>query len=252
MKSFRGVVGKAGITDSPLSTRSVAQLFGVTPPISIIMLMNTIETAVYTLRIPSFHISNTRALRNDTLSASTALKVMNANGGLHHDWQTQGVSLGDHKKGEDVALNLTWQNIDIPAPTPENPDGGAIYWSFLLVNKGHTDSAWVAALEKAVDSVAQQLANKAVAAIAGGGGLAWLISNSAQFGLQELMNVLTADCDGTVAAGAFAFTAAQLAEMAPNPNQSWNYPQNNPGTDSQHGCGANSDYQISYVIERVP
>ena len=67
-------------------------------------------------------------------------------------------------------------------------------------------------------------------------------------GIQELVNLLTADCDGTVAVGAFAYTAAQLDSMLPNGTQTTTTVQDNPGTSAE-GCGAKSDYQVEYLIQ---
>jgi hypothetical protein len=66
-----------------------------------------------------------------------------------------------------------------------------------------------------------------------------------------MMNMLTADCDGTVAVGAFAYTAAQLGAMVAAPGQKTVFTQDNPGTDSPAGCGANSDYQVQYTIQNA-
>jgi hypothetical protein len=77
-----------------------------------------------------------------------------------------------------------------------------------------------------------------------------LVALAGVLGLQELLNLLTADCDGLVAASqGFAFTARQLAEMVANPNQTWSVTQQNPGTNSPTGCGANSSYHVNYLIE---
>jgi hypothetical protein len=195
--------------------------------------------ANYSLIIPSFDIKNTRAPVKDTLFASTSVKVMNASGGLHKDWGAQTAPpLGDHDEGY-VSLSppLIW-NVEVPGPTPEQPDGGAVYWSFLLVNKGHFNSAFAAVLSKAADVFAGALASGA-GAPAGLGGLGAL-------GLQQLLGLLTADCDGVVAAGAFTFTAAELAGMVPS-----QVSKDNPGTDSSTGCGANSFYVVNYEIQSL-
>ena len=56
--------------------------------------------------IPDFHITQIRSAHTDTLFATTALQVMNANGALHHDWGAQTVGIGNHKAGEDWPLEL--------------------------------------------------------------------------------------------------------------------------------------------------
>src|SRR5262249_58336469 len=53
---------------------------------------------------------------------------------------------------------------------------------------------------------------------------------------------------GPVGAGAFNKTAAELAAMTATPGFIFNTTQNNPGSDSPAGCGANSNYDINYRI----
>ena len=168
---------------------------------------------------------------------------MNANGSLHNDFGAQTVGLNEHKAGGDAFPNLQWVNVDVPDPTPENPDGGAITWTFLLVNAGHVGSGFIDVFNKASDAFAGAFAGEVV-----GGNPAALAGVATVLGVQELVNLLTADCDGTVAVGAFSLTAAQLAGMAPTPPQVWSTTQDNPGTNSPPGCGSNSDYVVTYQI----
>ena len=79
---------------------------------------------IYNFSIPSFHINEIRSAHDDTLFAATSLKVLNANGSLHHDFGAKSAALGDRKAGGGVDLNMSWENIFVPDPTPENPDGG--------------------------------------------------------------------------------------------------------------------------------
>jgi hypothetical protein len=208
--------------------------------------------AIYNFTIPNFHITQIRSAHKDTLYASAGLRVMNANGGLHSDLTPQGASLGDHGAGEEVGLNLSFKNVDVPDPTPDNPDGGAIYWTFLLVNQGHADitaSGFVAVINKAADAFAGALADKV------GEGAAVTVGSlyglAAILGIQELVNLITADCDGTVAVGDIELTAANLAGLVPITGQAWTQNQNNPGTDSPAGCGRNSDYVVTYQIQNL-
>src|SRR5437588_3374068 len=101
--------------------------------------MEEIVMATYALRTTECHIAQIRSPQSDSLYATSAVRVMNAEGGLHHDWPAKSVALGDHGRGERVAINLSLDGIDVPDATAESPDGGAIYWSFLLVNKGQAD-----------------------------------------------------------------------------------------------------------------
>lgn len=58
------------------------------------------QMALYNLWIPSLSIQQIRSNDKDTLKASMGLRVMNAEGGLHMDWQAQTVNLGDHVAGD--------------------------------------------------------------------------------------------------------------------------------------------------------
>ena len=89
--------------------------------------------ANYTFGVPYCIIHAIRSLRTDTLIASTALQVMNAQGALHRDWgTTPTMDLGDFSAGSIANTKLFWSNVDVPDATPDLPDGGAAYWSFIL------------------------------------------------------------------------------------------------------------------------
>jgi hypothetical protein len=208
--------------------------------------------SIYNFRIPSFHINEIRSAHDDTLFAATSLQVLNPNGSLLHDFGTKNATLGDRKAGGGVDLNLSWENIFVPDPSPENPDGGAIAWSFLLVNSGHPDPGFAAALNNAANALAGALVGRALE-LKGLVGPALL--SAAAIGvivLEALIDLLRADCDGPVGAGGFHNTAAELAAMTAIPGFIFNTTQNNPGSDSPVGCGANSNYDINYRIARLP
>jgi hypothetical protein len=206
----------------------------------------------YSFAVSSFGIDQIRSADTDTLFVSTSLRVLNANGSLHLDLGSKGGPLGDHRAGDTVIPGLVFENVDVPPPTPENPDGGSVYWVFLLVNNGHADSGFVALLNKTADAFAGALAGKLLDGGGGasGEGLFAALTTGILIG-QEVLNLLTADCDGQVAASRFpAFTALQLSSMVPNPGQSFDITEDNPGTDSPAGCGENSDYKINYRIQQ--
>lgn len=208
--------------------------------------------AVYNLEIPLFVINQVRSRYNDTLFASTALKVRAAGDGLHHDWGSAGTALGDRPAGSVLTTGLMWAGVDVPDPTPQAPDGGAVCWTFTLMNAGHADNGFLPALNKLTDAFAGALADKAVdAAEAGNVGAAFthFLQTVELIGVQEVVNLLTANCDGGVASGAFDLTAVDLANMTGPGNGVWKVTKNNPGYDSAAGCGgANSNYDVGYRI----
>ena len=112
--------------------------------------------------------------------------------------------------------------------------------SFILTNAGHADlSALVGALNNAANAVTGALvSSKNITAEVAAGAI---------IGTQALVQLLTADCDGIVAALGLGFTAAELAQMTADP-KNWLNQVNCPGTDSSAGCGGNSNYDVSYLI----
>ncbi len=198
--------------------------------------------AQYVLGIPTCFATEIRSVRTDTLFASMGLRVLNEHGSLHRDWPTQTASLGDHLPHSVIDVNMSYQNVDVPDPTPEFPDGGSIAWSFVLVNSGTGD---VAALGNALN----KLSSGIVGAVLVSGGLS-ITSIPIVAGLvaaQELVQILTASCDGVVGVLGLNLTAAQLAQMTSDP-QNLVHQVICPGTDSPAGCGGNSNYTINYAI----
>jgi hypothetical protein len=74
--------------------------------------------------------------------------------------------------------------------------------------------------------------------IVGAGAGGWLIG--------RLDTIIFANCDGTVAAADHGWTGAQLSTLALGkilPGQ-----DDNKGTTSNSGCGANSDYDVLWSV----
>lgn len=200
--------------------------------------------ATYNFWIPSAFCHQIRSNDQDTLAASTGLRVMNAEGALHMDWPPQTFSLAEPcVAGQGFVMSLQYLNVDVPGPTPESADGGAIYWSFLLVNSGHpADPAVVSALATAADGVA--------GALLGSGSDVGIVVGSAILGVDLLARLLTTGCDGAVAAQTWAFTAAQLATMAEG--KVWGASDNYPGGASNFVCGSPSNYDVNYTVSSLP
>jgi hypothetical protein len=108
---------------------------------------------------------------------------MNAQGALHKDYPTQSKNLGDHRHHTTTAIDLSYLDVDVPDPTPELPDGGAIYWTLVLTNSA--DPGAVTDAEKIVIGLLQALADKQIGAATN---LASLIAN---IGLIEIAPELT-------------------------------------------------------------
>jgi hypothetical protein len=199
--------------------------------------------ATYTIGVTHCLARAIRSISSDTLVASMGLRVMNAEGALHQDWSPLAAKLGDFGPESLVPTNLVYQNVDVPDATPALPDGGAIYWSFILTNSGHSDSAFVAVANKAADAFAGALAGHIIEHP----DIPSFLGLAAVLGAQELLNLLTANCDGVVAVLGLALTARELVQMTADP-ANWLNQINCPGTDSSVGCGGNSNYDVSYFI----
>ncbi len=201
------------------------------------------KMAMYHLAVPYCYIGEIRSPRNDTLVASMGLRVMNAQGALHMDYPTQSKNLGDHRHHTTVAIDLSYSDVDVPDPTPELPDGGAIYWTLVLTNSAAPGAATDA--EKIVVGLLQALADKQIDPAKS---LTALIENIGLIGLGNLLGLLTPGrCDGIVGALNLNLTARELAQMTPDPVK-----VNCPGTDSPIGCGSNSNYDLYYVTAPPP
>ena len=206
--------------------------------------------AVYNLWVPTFRIRQIRSNDQDTLSATMALRVMNAEGGLHMDWPPITSQFGTHVAGDFVRPFQLYQNVDVPDPTPESADGGAIYWTYILVNAGHPDvNTLINSLASAGDAVAGALIGSAF----GNGPVnpVPVIIGSAIAAVDALARLLTTGCDGAVASQSWAITAAQLASMTTQ-GQIPDFTLNYPGTASPFQCGPPSSYDVEFTITSQP
>jgi hypothetical protein len=199
--------------------------------------------AAYNLTVPSCYIHEVRSPIKDTLVASMGLRVLNAQGGLHMDHPPQSKPLGDHRHHNTVAIDLSYSDVDVPDPTPESPDGGAIYWTLVLTNTA--SSGAVTDAEKIVLGLLKALADKEIV-IDDEHPIESIIRAIGLIGLEAVLDLLTPGrCDGIVGALSLNLTARQLADMTPDPKK-----MPCPGTESPIGCGGNSNYDLYYSVAR--
>jgi hypothetical protein len=168
-------------------------------------------------------------------------------------------ALGDHAEG------FTYPDIvfrDIPLA-----DGELAVFSYMVLNNGHDPAPTV--LSKIVD-VTTKVAE--VGAVAGGGAVGTAIGAligspvpvvgvivGAAVGylvgslLGGLVDLLNPNCDGVVAAAAQDVTALQLrGTIIDKGESSFGAKDIHPGTDSAAGCGANSQYSVTWSIRLTP
>lgn len=194
----------------------------------------------YSLIVPYSYINQIRSNDADTFVASVGLQVMNAEGALHKLWPSQVASLGKYTSGSEVRVYLRYDNVDVPGPTDESADGGAIYWNLVIANAGH---AAPSDLIGAISSTSEAVAG----ALLGTGNIIATIVGGVILGTAELVQLLSNGCDGVVAAQNWAFTDQQLTAMT-NGVPSWVESEDYPGSSSPIYCSSQSNYSVSYQI----
>jgi hypothetical protein len=199
------------------------------------------QVQTITFSLDSFRITDTRSRHNDTDFVSFTLLVRDAQG--RGTPQTLKKSMGDVNNGTHQ-VGLSFPNVAIPA-------GGSVVFNYLIVNSGHKSESDV---DKALETAGGALAEKGL--VAGGTalgtailpGLGTILGAIGGFLAGEIKNILTANCDGAVAAEQVTLTFDQL--MADTANGPMKKETKHPGTDSPTGCGGNSMYFVDWHIER--
>jgi hypothetical protein len=200
----------------------------------------------YIVRMESFHIDNTRARHEDTDAVSFGIKV--AGRELAGSPLTKG--LGDVNNG-DHPIDLQFGPFDAD---PANE----VAFNYTLVNNGHDNWSEV---ENALRTTSKALFDKrdgtatmgsakkpdgSTVSVWGGS----LLGSVIQLVVSLFLNVLFADCDGIVAADQVAVTGADLAAWTARTG-SYMESRYYPGTDSNIGCGSNSQYSVVWTVTRV-
>ena len=202
----------------------------------------------YNFAVDSFEIHDTRARHKDTdyIAASVAVagrapvkasqKLGDLNNGTYH-----------------TAMNF--KDVSVA-------DNETAVFSYAIVNSGHSNPSQAEkTLQQAVSTLSEKGAQIAVSAagaaigellgasigtavvpVAGTavGALAGWVTSSAG-------KLLFANCDGLVAAAVHTYTGAQL-RAGTTQGRHLGQKDHHPGTDSPHGCGGNSKYDVSWSI----
>lgn len=202
----------------------------------------------YSFAMDSFRITDTRSAHKDTDYVSISLAVGSAAP------ITKVKAMGDLNNGT-FKPGVSFDNVVVDPTMP-------VVFNYTIVNNGHSSKAKVEqALQQAGTQLAQkaaEAASKAIGAEVGSllgasigtatvpiagtalGALAgWLVG--------EVGTILFANCDGPVAAGVHVFTGAELASMTSG-GKVVTQTDHNPGTDSPHGCGRNSNYFVTWSV----
>jgi len=196
----------------------------------------------YTFTLDGFRVTNTRALLQDTDYASIAVSV-----GGNAPIMVPAKAMGGINNGV-YPVGLSIPNITVQP-------GQAVSVSYAIVNSGFNQNTLEQDLIKWIGSAAQKAAGAGAAALAGlltSDPTATSIANTAGeqaggWAANKLLNIIFADCDGTVAAGDHVFSGLQLANDTAGGHTMWSQ-DNNPGTDSPVGCGSNSQYYVTWSV----
>jgi hypothetical protein len=195
--------------------------------------------AAFTFTLDSFQITDTRSLHNDTDYVTYTLLVKAQDGSGTPRMLTK--SMGDVNNGVH-AVNLSFSNVQV------NPTDTVVL-NYLIVNSGHkSPSQVISAVESTATKLATQggalLGNAIVPGIGGsilGAAAGWLAG--------ELLGILTANCDGPVAAEQDVLKYSDL--IADTAHGQFTHSTKHPGTDSARGCGSNSVYIVNWHMLQV-
>jgi hypothetical protein len=190
------------------------------------------KTPVFSFTLNSFRITDTRSVHEDTDFVSISV-VVGANAPIH----LPAKAMGNLNNGV-YPVNLTIPNVAV-AP------GEKVAFSYSIVNTGYAANSTEADLVKATDAAATAAASAAGGAISAGTGTAVGTAAGGWLG-PKIAGVIFADCDGPVAAGDHSWTGEALAKLAIG--HAVTTEDNNPGTDSPHGCGSNSQYYVTWTV----
>lgn len=173
------------------------------------------------------------------------------------------VGTGSHPV--DLGMSLNRVPIELCEPF--------IYF-YVILNQGNTNSTTTDAVAQIIAKGAEDYLNDqfknllnpasnysflglietGALADAGGGPflIASLIGAAVAVGLDAALSALLANCDGLVASGTVSYLNGrtlqqQLRSVSPGQITGKIH---SPGTDSQSGCGGNSDYTVTYYVQR--
>ena len=194
--------------------------------------------ATFSFTLDSFQITDTRSLHLDTDYVTFTLLVRSKDG--TGTPQTLKKAMGDVNNGTH-AVNLSFSNVVV---TPTD----TVILNYLIVNSGHKNPGQV---ESALEGAAAKLATAGGAAIGNAiiPGLGSVLGSAAAWLATELVGILTANCDGAVAAEQDTFTYNDLVgKTARGP---FNQSTKHPGTNSPTGCGRNSAYVVNWHMIEV-
>ena len=134
--------------------------------------------------------------------------------------------------------------------TIDNPLSVAVF-NYQIVNAGHQDPTTVArALELGTQELAKQVDKIADELITSGDWRKLIIGGIIKYSVPAALSAALPNCDGPVAVDQIRVTGRKLEEWTRDSGRHTER-RRYPGTDSPHGCGANSLYDVEWTIIRV-
>ncbi|KAJ9608389.1 hypothetical protein H2200_007377 [Cladophialophora chaetospira] len=206
----------------------------------------------YNFSVESIEIKQIRSQESDTIYVSASVTIAG------HPPRAVTKRIGDRGKGS-FPLDVVLKDVSLA-------DHEVAVFSYVIINDGHSKESNVTkVLEQAARKLSEAGANQVGDAVkeavgaAVGAGVGAVIGSSvpvigtivgAALGslagslLGGLFDMVGANCDGPLAAGTYSFTGMQLHDDI-------HQRDHNPGIDSPHGCGANSDYYTTWSVTRA-
>ncbi len=210
----------------------------------------------YRFSVDQVHVTTTRSLDADTDAAQASVGAGNWAPQTTTQWIGDIGGLSTPKESQTNLLNFEPVTVELCE---------AVVFNYLVVNNGHADqktidtalvSAGKALTTDSTDSLGKSLgagvgvivgveiAGTILAPVIGS-----LLGSLAGWLLDKLGGIVFADCDGLVAAEQLAMTGVELylkTDGVPLTGTT-----SHPGTDSADGCGGNSQYEVTWTINRV-
>jgi hypothetical protein len=216
------------------------------------------QPTAFSFTVDNFVITETRSRHEDTDFVSCTLQMENADGTKAAS-RNISKSMGNLNNGTYV-VDLTFANV-LVSP------GQTVLWNYSIANAGSAPtSKVVSGLESVGNAIIGAVvkgaipaggAAKAATAAAAATGVSLLslggtvaVAVAAVFAT-SLEGLLTADCDGPVAAEALSVTYDQLIAMT-TVEPFYRCTTQHPGKKSPAGCGENSDYWVNWHIDKGP
>jgi hypothetical protein len=231
VKILQPVTPTTGLTKAPVDTAPKTPIAPIAGGVKM-------TRTLYKFTLKSFKITDTRSVHEDTDYVSISVAVG------QNPPVTQVKSMGNLNNGT-FPVNLVIDNIAADA-------NQAVAFAYTIVNSGYDKNSIEQALKQAVAAAATKAAvaggTAAGTALGGpvGGDIGGVVGSQAGGWLVgKLVNIIFANCDGTVAAGDHVYSGAELAAQTAG-GKVISATDKNPGTDSPTGCGSNSMYYVNW------